>query len=67
MHDSFVCLVILINEENRPISCQRILVDSEAVILCCDVTTIGADVSAWLVVATIAIPGKDIDTERGWE
>ena len=59
MDNSFVALVILVEEKSGPVGRQRVGVDSEAVILSSDEATLCITVSTRLVMSSVTITGKE--------
>ena len=59
VHYAFVCLVILVSEEDVPLSlCESVWIHSKSMVLSSDVAAACSLVCAWLVVTTVTISNE---------
>ena len=59
VHYAFVCLVILVSEEDVPVSlCESVWIHSKSMVLSSDVAAACSLVCAWLVVTTVTISNE---------
>ena len=55
VNDAFVGMIILIGEQNRPITIQRCRINGVSVVLCCNEATTSVCMSARLIVSSVTI------------